>query len=178
MDMSSDFLTTLVAIVGTTISPYLFIWQSSQEAEDQRIDAARLPLKQHLKEAAPEFRRPPFAEIIFALGIIGTGLMAIPVLAGSTAYALAEGRKLPVGLPRNPKQAIILYVNLAAAGSAGVMIDFLPLDSIKALYWSAVINGIGPFVVRGWAYGLGWASTAAMTLCIIGMVASTILWLS
>jgi len=52
---------------------------------------------------------------------------------------------LPVGLARNPKQAIVLYVILAAAGSAGVMIDFLPLDPIKALYWSAVINGIGPF---------------------------------
>jgi NRAMP (natural resistance-associated macrophage protein)-like metal ion transporter len=237
---SGDYLTTLVAIFGTTISPYLFIWQSSQEAEDQRVDKSKQPLKGDSNVARKEFRRirldtlvgmafsnliaiailittaavlhahgvtdvqssaqaaealkpvaGPLAEIIFALGIIGTGLLAIPVLAGSTAYAVAEGRKWPVGLARKPKQAVAFYTVLAVAGAAGIALDFLPLDPIKALYWSAVINGIvaapfmavvmilcrqkrvmGPLVIKGWLYWLGWASTAAMTLCVIGMAVS------
>jgi Mn2+/Fe2+ NRAMP family transporter len=132
-----------------------------------------------------------FAEFIFALGIIGTGLLAIPVLAGSAAYAVAEGRKLPVGLARKPNQAVTFYTILAIAGLAGIGIDLMPLDPIKALYWSAVINGViaapfmvvvmilarrrtvmGPLVVKGWLYWLGWASTMAMAFCIIGMVVS------
>jgi NRAMP (natural resistance-associated macrophage protein)-like metal ion transporter len=234
---SNAFLTTLVAILGTTISPYLFIWQSSQEAEEQRIDRAKRPLKSDRKHAGSEFRRirldtligmafsnliaiaiifttatvlhshgvtnvqtsaqaaqalkplaGPFAEVLFALGIIGTGLLAIPVLAGSTAYAIAEGRKWPVGLARDPKHAVAFYIVLATAGAAGIALDFLPLDPIKALYWSAVINGVvaapfmavvmilarhnkvmGPFAIKGWLYWLGWISTVAMTLCVVGM---------
>lgn len=130
----------------------------------------------------------PLAELIFALGIIGTGLLAIPVLAGSTAYAVAEGRKWPVGLARKPKEAIAFYVVLAISGLLGIALDFAPLNPIKALYWSAVINGVlaapvmivlmilvrrqkvmGNFVVSGWLYWLGWASTVAMALCIVGM---------
>jgi NRAMP (natural resistance-associated macrophage protein)-like metal ion transporter len=237
IDFSGAFLTTLVAVLGTTISPYLFVWQSSQEAEELRIDPAKLPLKKDGKKAKAEFRRirldtligmafsnlialsiivttastlhahghtdiqsssqaaeslkplaGPFAELIFALGIIGTGLLAIPVLAGSTAYAVAEGRKWPVGLARKPKEAIAFYVVLAISGLLGIALDFVPLDPIKALYWSAVINGVlaapvmivlmilvrrqkvmGNFVVTGWLYWLGWASTVAMALCIVGM---------
>jgi NRAMP (natural resistance-associated macrophage protein)-like metal ion transporter len=237
VEFSGDFLTTLVAILGTTISPYLFVWQSSQEAEDQRIDANKGPLKQQGKEATAEFRRirldtltgmafsnlialsimitaastlhahghtdiqssaqaaealkplaGPLAELIFALGIIGTGLLAIPVLAGSTAYAVAEGRKWPVGLARKPKEAVAFYIVLAISGLLGIALDFAPLDPIKALYWSAVINGVlaapvmvvvmilvrrkqvmGNFVVSGWLYWLGWTSTVAMALCIVGM---------
>jgi NRAMP (natural resistance-associated macrophage protein)-like metal ion transporter len=237
VEFSGDFLTTLVAILGTTISPYLFVWQSSQEAEDQRIDADKGPLKRQGKEATAEFRRirldtltgmafsnlialsimitaastlhahghtdiqssaqaaealkplaGPLAELIFALGIIGTGLLAIPVLAGSTAYAVAEGRKWPVGLARKPKEAVAFYIVLAISGLLGIALDFAPLDPIKALYWSAVINGVlaapvmvvvmilvrrkqvmGNFVVSGWLYWLGWTSTVAMALCIVGM---------
>lgn len=237
IQLSGDYLTTLVAIFGTTISPYLFIWQSSQEAEEQRIDPAKRPLKSDGKKATAEFRRirldtligmafsnlialsimittattlhahghtdiqsssqaaealkplaGPLAELIFALGIIGTGLLAIPVLAGSTAYAVAEGRKWPVGLARKPKEAIAFYVVLAISGLLGIALDFAPLNPIKALYWSAVINGVlaapvmivlmilvrrqkvmGNFVVSGWLYWLGWASTVAMALCIVGM---------
>jgi NRAMP (natural resistance-associated macrophage protein)-like metal ion transporter len=237
IQFSGGFLTTLVAILGTTISPYLFVWQSSQEAEEQRIDPEKRPLKRDGQKAEAEFRRirldtligmafsnliaisimittastlhahghtdiqssseaaealkplaGPFAELIFALGIIGTGLLAIPVLAGSTAYAVAEGRKWPVGLARKPKEAIAFYVVLGISGLLGIALDFAPLDPIKALYWSAVINGIlaapvmvvvmmlvgrqnvmGDFVVSGWLYWLGWVSTAAMALCIVGM---------
>jgi NRAMP (natural resistance-associated macrophage protein)-like metal ion transporter len=235
-----NFLTTLLAVLGTTISPYLFIWQSSQEAEDQRIDRNKKPLKRDHSGHEGELRRiridtlvgmafsnivaiaiimttaatlhkagirdiqssaqaaaalrplaGPFAELLFALGIIGTGLLAIPVLAGSTAYAIGEGRKWPVGLSRKPRQAAAFYGVLAVSSGLGVALNFAPIDPIKALYWSAVINGVlaapvmimlmllvrrrkvmGDLVIRGWLYWLGWLSTAAMALCTLGMVFS------
>jgi NRAMP (natural resistance-associated macrophage protein)-like metal ion transporter len=175
------FLTTLVAILGTTISPYLFIWQSSQEAEEQRIDPDKKPLRIKPKTKDEEFTRIRIdtlvgmafsniiaiaiiitaatlhangktniatsaqaaealrplagaaAELIFALGIIGTGLLAIPVLAGSTAYAIGEGRKWPVGLSRKPKRAIAFYSVLAFCVLIGIGVNFTALDPIKAL---------------------------------------------
>jgi Mn2+/Fe2+ NRAMP family transporter len=129
-----------------------------------------------------------FAETIFALGIIGTGLLAIPVLAGSTAYAIGEGRKWPVGLSRKPKKAVAFYAVLAVSVFLGIGLNFTPLDPIKALYWSAVVNGVlappvmvllmllvrkqkvmGKLVLEGWLYWLGWIATAAMALSIVGM---------
>jgi NRAMP (natural resistance-associated macrophage protein)-like metal ion transporter len=240
LQWNADYITTLVAILGTTISPYLFFWQASGEAEDQRIDADKKPLRQQPKEAVSEFRRirldtvvgmafsnlialaiimtaaatlhaqgvtnvetsaqaaealkpiaGTFAEVIFALGIIGTGLLAIPVLAGSTAYAIGEGRRWPVGLDRKPKEAVAFYTVLALSAGVGIALNFTPINPISALYWSAVVNGVlavpvmvvlmvlvrrrdvmGQFTVRGWLYGLGWASTAAMALCVAGMAAS------
>jgi NRAMP (natural resistance-associated macrophage protein)-like metal ion transporter len=243
IQLNGIFLTTLVAVLGTTISPYLFVWQSSQEAEEQRIDPAKRPLKENSATKQREMRRiridmivgmaisniiaisiiittaatlhakgvtdvqsssqaaealkpiaGAFAEIIFALGIIGTGLLAIPVLAGSTAYAIGEGRKWPVGLSRKPKQAVAFYSVLALSVGFGVVLNFTPVDPIKALYWSCVINGVlaapvmvmlmllvrnpkvmGHLVVRGWLYALGWASTVAMAFCIVGMLVSLFL---
>lgn len=234
------FLTTLVAILGTTISPYLFIWQSSQEAEEQRIDPDKKPLKREPHKEQQEVKRiridtlvgmavsnviaiaiimtaaatlhvsgktdiqtsaqaaealkpvaGALAELIFALGIIGTGLLAIPVLAGSTAYAIGEGRKWPVGLSRKPKEAIAFYSVLALSVALGVVLNFTAIDPIKALYWSAVINGVlaapvmtimmvlvrrrsvmGDLVVRGPIYWLGWLATGAMAFCIVGMAIS------
>jgi NRAMP (natural resistance-associated macrophage protein)-like metal ion transporter len=177
---NGTFLTTLVAVLGTPISPYLFVWQSSQEAEQQRIDPAKRPLKENSATKQREMRRiridtmvgmafsniiavsiiittaatlhakgvtdvqsslqaaealkpiaGAFAEIIFALGIIGTGLLAIPVLAGSTAYAIGEGRKWPVGLSRKPKQAAAFYSVLALSVGLGVILNFTPLDRSK-----------------------------------------------
>ena len=132
-----------------------------------------------------------FAELIFALGIIGTGLLAIPVLAGSTAYAIGEGRKWSVGLSRKPKQAVAFYTVLAISVAAGIGLNFTPLDLIKALYWSAVINGVlappvmvlmmllvrrkkvmGELQVEGWLYWLGWLATIAMGLSVVGMAFS------
>src|SRR3569833_356342 len=182
---SSDFLTTLVAILGTTISPYLFVWQSSQEAEEQRIDPDKKPLKHEPEKEADETKRMrddtlvgmavsnviaiaiimttaatlhasgktdiessaqaaealkpvagAFAELIFALGSIGTGLLAIPVLAGSTAYAIGEGRKWPVGLSRKPKEAVAFYGVLSLSVGHGVALNFTALAPIKALYWN------------------------------------------
>jgi Mn2+/Fe2+ NRAMP family transporter len=240
VSFDSAFLTTLVAILGTTISPYLFIWQSSQEAEEQRIDPAKRPLKKESSDAQQEYRRirldtligmafsnliglsiiitaaatlhvhgktdiqssaqaaealkpiaGRFAEFVFALGIIGTGLLAIPVLAGSTAYAIGEGRRWKVGLSRKPKQAIAFYTVLGFSGLCGIGLNFTPINPIQALYWSAVVNGVlaapvmvllmvlvrrpkvmGELVVTGPLYWLGWASTVAMAFCIVGMVAT------
>ena len=92
---------------------------------------------QALKPIAGEF-----ASLIFAIGIIGTGLLAVPVLAGSAAYAVAEGRRWPVGLAREPREAGAFYASLAVATLLGIGLNFTPIDPIKALYWSAVINGV------------------------------------
>src|SRR4029079_13527466 len=129
-----------------------------------------------------------FAEFIFALGIIGTGLLAIPVLAGSTAYAIGEGRKWPVGLSRKPQRAVAFDAVLAVSVLLGIGLNFAPLNPIKALYWSAVINGLlappvmvllmllvrktrvmGKLIVKGWLYWIGWIATAAMALSVVGM---------
>src|SRR5207247_6756604 len=127
-----------------------------------------------------------FAEVIFALGIVGTGLLAIPILAGATAYAVGEARRWPVGLARRPKEAAAFYTVLALSAGVGIALNFTPINPISALYWSAVINGvlavpvmmllmlmsrrkevIGRFVVGRTLYSLGWLSTAVMALFII-----------
>ncbi|MHC1948615.1 divalent metal cation transporter [Bradyrhizobium sp. UFLA06-06] len=234
---SADHFTTIVAILGTTISPYLFFWQASQEAEEQLVDVTKHPLIERHYGARHEFSRiradtitgmafsnlialsiivtaaaslhatgktdiqtsaqaaealrpiaGSFAEVIFALGIVGTGLLAIPVLAGATAYAVGEGRRWPVGLTRRPKEAIAFYSVLALSGGIGIALNFTPIDPIAALYWSAVVNGVlavpvmvllmfmarrrdvmDRFVVGGWLYWLGWLSTGAMALSVIAM---------
>jgi Mn2+/Fe2+ NRAMP family transporter len=238
LSLDGPFLTTLVAVLGTTISPYLFIWQSSQEAENKRIDRRRVLAGSDPVTQENELRRiridtrigmafsnliaiaiitttaatlhaggvtaiqssaqaaaalkplaGGFAELVFAVGLIGTGLLAIPVLAGSTAYAIGEGRKWPVGLSRPPRPAVAFYAVLVLSGSLGIALNFTALDPIRALYWSAVINGVlaapvmvmlmllvrsrmvmGDLVVRGWLYWLGWLSTAVMSLCSLAMV--------
>ena len=130
----------------------------------------------------------PFAEWIFALGIVGTGLLAIPVLAGATAYAVGESRKWPVGLARKPKEAAAFYAVLALSAAIGIALNFTAINPISALYWSAVVNGVlavpvmvllmlmarhrnvmDRFVIAGPLYWLGWLSTAAMTLSVVAM---------
>jgi NRAMP (natural resistance-associated macrophage protein)-like metal ion transporter len=186
-----DAVTTLIAVLGTTISPYLFFWQSSQEAEDQRVVPRRRPLIRAPSQSAAaleriridtyvgmgfsnlvavaiilttaatlhehgvtnvatsaqaaEALRPlagNFAFALFSLGIIATGLLAVPVLAGSAAYAIGESRRWPVGLARAPREARAFYGTLTIATLLGVAMNFAPIDPIRALYWSAVINGI------------------------------------
>jgi NRAMP (natural resistance-associated macrophage protein)-like metal ion transporter len=234
---SADYLTTIVAIFGTTISPYLFFWQASQEAEDQRVDTKKQPLIEKHYGAQKEFHRiradtivgmafsnlialsiiitaaatlhatgktdiqtsaqaaealkpiaGAFAEWIFALGIVGTGLLAIPVLAGATAYAVGEGRRWPVGLARKPKEAVAFYAVLALSAAIGIALNFTSINPISALFWSAVINGVlavpvmvllmimarrkdvmGHFTIGGPLYWLGWLSTAAMALSVVAM---------
>ena len=130
----------------------------------------------------------PFAFAIFTLGIVGTGLLAVPVLAGSAAYALCEARKWPTGLARLPLQAKAFYTTIVVATLVGVAMAFSPLDPIKALFWSAVINGVvsapvmammmliicnkkimGKFVLSGLLKYVGWLATAVMVAAALGM---------
>jgi NRAMP (natural resistance-associated macrophage protein)-like metal ion transporter len=234
------FWTTVVAIMGTTISPYLFFWQASQEAEDTKEEPQRKPLLKAPRQGPDAFERirldtyvgmafsntvalaimittaatlhaagvtdiqsssqaaealrpvaGAFAFTLFALGIIGTGLLAVPVLAGSAAYALGEARKWPIGLARKPRQAKAFYLALAGATLVGILINFSPLDPIRALYWSAVINGIvavpvmaimmrmatnakvmGKFTISPTMRTIGWVATLVMALAVLGMAAS------
>ena len=240
---NKDFFTMLVAIFGTTISPYLFFWQASMEVEE--IDSHRKaePLKKRPEQSSEAIRRiradtllgmafsnliaiaiiittaatlnkagithiesstqaaealkpiaGRFAFALFALGIVSTGLLAIPVLAGSAAYAVGEACKWPVGISKKPGRALAFYGILSAAAFLGAAITFTGIDPIKALYWSAVINGIasvpimilmmlmtrrkrimGDFMIGGWLRVLGWSATTAMILCVVGMAAT---WLT
>jgi Mn2+/Fe2+ NRAMP family transporter len=238
-----EFFTTLTAILGTTISPYLFFWQASQEAEDQRVDPKKKPLINapgaapreierirldtyvgmafanlvalaiivttaatlhrngitdiETAQQAAEALKPiagSFAFLIFSLGIIGTGLLAVPVLAGSAAYAIGEARRWKVGLARKPKEAQAFYSIVALAGLAGIILNFTPINPIKALYWSAVINGVvsapvmvilmlmarnpkvmGKFTIGRRVMVIGWIATVAMIASTAVMILTSAL---
>jgi len=180
----------LVAVLGTTISPYLFFWQSAMEVEERKR-RKEAPLCLAPRSAKPELARirtdtavgmavsnliaiciiyataatlhaagittietssqaaealRPIAGqmtfVIFAAGIVGTGLLAVPVLAGSAAYALSEAFRWREGLDMRLFQAKSFYATIAVATMAGVGLNFTPLDSVRALYWSAVVNGV------------------------------------
>ena len=233
-----DFWTTVVAILGTTISPYLCFWQASQEVEDTRRVTERRPLIKAPEQGPDELERirldtyigmafsnlvalsiiittgatlhaagvtniesstqaadalrpvaGPLAFTVFTLGILGTGLLAVPVLAGSAAYALAEARRWPNGLARKPHSAKAFYATIALATMLGALINFSPINPIKALYWTAVINGVvavpvmaimmmmtadpkimGDFVVRGLLRAIGWIATGVMAAAVAGML--------
>ena len=238
-----DFIATVVAVLGTTISPYLFFWQSSQEAEDQREQPQRDPLTVSPEQAPNAFARirldtyigmafsnlvamaiiittaatlhangttnidtaqqaaealkplaGDFAFMVFALGIIGTGLLAVPVLAGSAAYAIGEALRWEIGLARKPMEARAFYGTLVVATIIGTVLNFLPVDPIKALYWSAVINGVtvapiivfmmlmassrrvmGEFTVSLPLKLLGWTCAVVMGLCVVGLAATMVM---
>ena len=134
-----------------------------------------------------------FAFSVFTLGILGTGLLAVPVLAGSAAYAIGEARKWPTGLARQPLQAKAFYATLAIATLVGVALNFTSFNPIQALFWSAVwsavINGVvavpvmvlmmlltantkvmGQFTVTGVLRFTGWLATAVMAAAVAGML--------
>jgi Mn2+/Fe2+ NRAMP family transporter len=129
-----------------------------------------------------------FAEILFVIGILGTGLLAVPVLAGSAAYGLGETFRWPTGLARKPKDAKAFYVTIAVATLLGAALNFSGINPIDALFWSAVINGVvavpimvvmmimaaservmGEHTIGIWLKVFGWLSTAVMIACAIGM---------
>jgi Mn2+/Fe2+ NRAMP family transporter len=132
-----------------------------------------------------------FASAIFAIGIIGTGLLALPVLAGSAAYAVGEVFGWPVGLAKLPQRAKAFYGTIAGATIIGSALNFTPLDPVKALFWSAVINGVvavpimvlimrmaskkkimGQFVLGKGLAVMGWLATLAMGAAAVGMFAT------
>jgi Mn2+/Fe2+ NRAMP family transporter len=230
-------LTTLLAVFGTTISPYLFFWQSDEEAEDEQYAADPRPLVDHPDDAPRELRRigvdtwtgmaysnmvalaivigtaatlhahgitdiataqdaasalrpiaGPFAAAVFTAGIFGTGMLAVPTLAGSTAYAVGEALGWTVGLSRRALQARAFYATLAGATLLGAGMVFSPIDPMKALFWSAVINGIaaGPLIIAmvllgslrsvmgdltlpWWLRILGWMSAVLMVGATAGL---------
>jgi NRAMP (natural resistance-associated macrophage protein)-like metal ion transporter len=236
------FITTIVAVFGTTISPYLFFWQASQEVEDLRADANARPLKHSPRDARAGYTRikvdtyigmgfsnlvaffimlttavtlhmhgiteidssaqaatalrpiaGDFAFMLFALGIVGTGLLAIPVLAGSAAYAMSGAFRWKNSLEHSPKTAPQFYGIIVVATLVGVGLTFAPIDPIKALYWSAVINGVisipimavmmlmasrtdvmGRLVIGHRLRVLGWLCTAVMAAAVAAMFVTTL----
>lgn len=236
-EWNPEYIVAIVAVLGTTISPYLFFWQASQEAEDERVDADAHPLIEAPEQAADEIRRirldtyvgmgvsnlvalfiivataatlhphgitdirtsaeaaqalrpiaGDFAFAVFTIGIIGMGMIAVPVLAGSAAYAFGEAMGWPTGLARLPKDAKAFYGTIVIATLVGIFINFTSIDPMKALFWSAVLNGIisvplmatmmimarepgimGPFVLPRWLQFMGWMSTLTMAFIVAAM---------
>src|SRR5579862_4253325 len=237
-----DYWMALVAVLGTTISPYLFFWQTSEEVEDVRISPGESPLRNKPWQALQQFRRIAldtrigmgisnlvaffiilttamtlnaagsageiqtaadaakalrplaghFAFLLFALGIVGTGMLAIPVLAGSAAYAVSETFRWRASLESKPRRAPKFYMVIAAATLIGAALNFLGMDPIRALYWSAVLNGIvaAPLMAmvmilsanRGVVGKLGlsrplqitgWTATAVMFVASLGFLLGT-----
>ncbi|GAC1701613.1 MAG: divalent metal cation transporter [Candidatus Acidiferrum sp.] len=234
-----DYITVVVAVLGTTISPYLFFWQASQEAEEVQVRRAEKTLKKDPSQAAEQLRRirfdtylgmgvsnlvaffimltaaatlhaagrtdietatqaaqaleplaGRFAYVVFALGIIGTGLLAVPVLAGSAAYAVGEAMRWRVGLEAKPHRAVKFYQTIGAATGIGLALNFVGLDPIRALFIAAVINGVlaapvmvlmmmmtrsrkvmGPYTLPLFLEVAGWAGTAAMFVASVAFLA-------
>ena len=198
MPHTRDEWATLVAILGTTISPYLFFWQASEEVEEEKLAGqstlalrkgatiselelrnidvgvgaffsnmvmffiiltTALTLNRHgithieTSRQAAEALRPfagNFAAVLFTLGIIGVGFLAIPTLAGSAAYAFAETLGWRQGLNKKLKQARWFYALILISTGVGVALDFVGVNPVKALYWTAVVNGLlAPFLLVG-----------------------------
>ena len=240
LSFKAEYLTVVVAILGTTISPYLFFWQAEEEVEEVKERDGAKPLERAPEQAAEEFKRirwdtyvgmalsnavalfimltaaatlnahgvhdiqtssqaaealrpiaGPAVFLVFALGIVGTGLLALPVLASSAAYAVGESFGWHVGLTRKLGRAPRFYGVVGVATLVGAGLNFTPLDPVKALFWSAVINGVVAvpvmimmmllsgredvmqrFQVRGGLRLVGWAATAVMAAAAIGMFAT------
>ena len=241
-NVSADYLMMVVAVLGTTISPYLFFWQASQEVEEMNQGKRDKPLRE-LKRGgtheldriktdtisgmllsngiaffiilttasvlhangvtkinsateAAEALRPlagDFTFALFATGIIGTGLLAIPVLAGSAAYGVAEIFGWRATLEAKPEKAVGFYTIIAAATIIGFGLGFTGIDSIHMLVWSAVLNGIvavpimammmlivasaaimGRFKARSWLVVLGRLGTAIMALAVLALLGSSL----
>jgi NRAMP (natural resistance-associated macrophage protein)-like metal ion transporter len=243
--LNHDTITIIVAVFGTTISPYLFFWQAAQEMEDLRSPSgphggnARLPhtsdvARKHMRRIrwdtyvgmgfsnliaffiilsaaatlhvagivdiqtsaqAAEALRPlggPAAFLLFSLGIIGTGMLAVPVLAGSAAYAVAESLDWESGMDRKLQEARGFYGIIGVATLGGALLNFTHLDPVRALVWSAEINGIiavpimavmmilasrpdvmGDFVIRPRLRRLGWAATVVMAVTVAAMIGTS-----
>jgi NRAMP (natural resistance-associated macrophage protein)-like metal ion transporter len=237
ISLKREYLAALVAVLGTTISPYLLFWQSAEEVEQMKSATGQEALKKAPQQAPEQFQRIKidtyfgmamsnliayfiilttavtlhahgktdigtaaqaaealrpiagvFASLLFSFGVIGTGLLALPVLAGSAAYAVGEALRWPVGLERKAMQAKAFYGVLAVATLIGLALNFIKVDPIKALVWAAIINGIaaapvmcfimllassrtvmGKLNLPAYLKILGWAATAIMAIAAVGM---------
>jgi Mn2+/Fe2+ NRAMP family transporter len=237
--VAGGLITMVVAVFGTTISPYLFFWQASEEVEEDEADPTTGPLLDNPDQALAQLRRirwdtyigMAFSNLIaffiilttavtlhaagkmdiqtsadaaealrpiagdlafalFSLGIIGTGLLAVPVLAGSAAYAISESRGWKIGLEHKPREAVGFYAVIGVATTLGIAVGYSPLDPIEALFWSAVVNGVisvpimtammviasrkhemGQFVASFGQRVFGWTATGVMAAATIAMFA-------
>ncbi|MFT3743828.1 MAG: Nramp family divalent metal transporter [Pyrinomonadaceae bacterium] len=239
ISFTSEYLTTIVAIFGTTISPYLFFWEASEEVEEEkskgRLETAQregvtdAEIKsekidtivgmlfcnlvfyfvivsagatlhatgqtniQSATEAAQALRplAGNFATVLFGIGLVGAGLLAIPVLTGSAAYAVAETFDWPSGLDEKPSHAKKFYGVIAASTLVGVLIALVGINPISALFWTAVINGVvappllvvvmlvannkkvmGPRINGPFANVVGWLAVVAMFAAAVAMFAT------
>jgi NRAMP (natural resistance-associated macrophage protein)-like metal ion transporter len=238
ISVKREYLAALIAVLGTTISPYLLFWQSGEEVEQMESVPGEEALKKAPRQAPEQFQRIKvdtyvgmafsnliayfiilttavtlhahgktdidtaaqaaealrpiagvFASLLFSLGVIGTGLLALPVLAGSAAYAVGEALRWPVGLERKAKEAKAFYAVLALATLVGLALNFTKVDAIKALVWAAIINGVtaapvmclmmllasrrkvmGQFTLPAYLKILGWMAAAIMALAAAGML--------
>lgn len=236
-ELTSQAAAVIVGVLGTTISPYLFFWQASEEVEDMRGKKHAASLNGHPRAAEQELRRirwdtwsgmlysdasayfimlatavtlhvagitsvdtaaeaasalrplaGDFAFALFALGIVGVGLIGVPVLAGSSAYAVSEALGWRWGLERKVSQARGFYAVIALSVLAGLILQYSPISPMKALFWSAVINGVvavpllvvivllasrkavmGSYTANRWIVALGWLTVLVMGSASIRM---------
>jgi NRAMP (natural resistance-associated macrophage protein)-like metal ion transporter len=239
LEWSRGFLAVLVAILGTTISPYLFFWQAAEEVEEERAKGRTLAQSKGATAAelrgartdtvagmffsnfvmyfiilttaatlhahgqtniatarqAAEALRPisgDGAYLLFTLGLIGTGMLGVPVLVGSCAYAVAEGAAWRGSMADKPRSARGFYAVMAAAMALGLVLNFAGINAVKMLFWSAVINGLlapplillvilltsntkvmGKHVNSPFLTYLGWATFVVMVAAAIGMVVTS-----
>ena len=235
--MTRPFFTALIAVLGTTISPYLFFWQASQEVEEVHHNHGEKALRRAPAQAPAQLRRiridtylgmafsnavaffiiltaaatlhahgiteistsaeaakaleplaGRFAFLLFVCGIVGTGMLAVPVLAASACYGVGEARRWKSSLERRPQEAIQFYAAITVATLIGLALNFLHIDPVKALFWAAILNGIvaaplmaiimimasspkvmGRLVISPYLKAMGWLATAVMFCACIGL---------
>ncbi len=237
IELSKEYLTALIAVLGTTISPYLFLWQASQEVEEVRNHHGEKSLKRAPTQAPEQLERiridtylgmafsnavaffiiltaaatlnahgiteistsaqaakaleplaGRFAFLLFVCGIVGTGLLAVPVLAASACYGIGEARRWKTSLERKPGEAVRFYAAITVATLIGLGMNFLHIDPVKALFWAAILNGMvaaplmavimvmasspkvmGRIVVPRYLKVVGWIATAVMLSACVGV---------
>jgi NRAMP (natural resistance-associated macrophage protein)-like metal ion transporter len=235
--LTKEYLTALVAVLGTTISPYLFFWQASQEVEEVRNNRGEKPLKRAPSQAPEQLGRirmdtylgmafsnvvaffiiltaaatlhahgiteistsaqaakaleplaGRFAFLLFVCGIVGTGLLAVPVLAASACYGIGEACQWRTSLERKPGEAVRFYAAITLATLIGLSLNFLHIDPVKALFWAAILNGVvaaplmavimimassrkvmGKLVIPPYLKVMGWIATLVMLCACIGV---------
>jgi NRAMP (natural resistance-associated macrophage protein)-like metal ion transporter len=238
LDLTKEYLTALIAVLGTTISPYLFFWQASQEVEEVRNNVKEKPLKHAPSQAQEQLRRihldtylgmafsnivaffiiltaaatlhahgiteittsaqaakaleplaGRFAFVLFVCGIVGTGLLAVPVLAASACYGVGEACRWKTSLERKPGEAIRFYAAITVATLIGLALNFMHIDPVKALFWAAILNGVvaaplmavimvmassrkvmGELVIPPYLKAMGWVATAVMLCACFGLL--------
>jgi NRAMP (natural resistance-associated macrophage protein)-like metal ion transporter len=237
IQLTKAYLTALIAVLGTTISPYLFFWQASQEVEEVKNNRGEKALKRAPMEARQQLDRiridtyvgmafsnavaffiilttastlhvhgiteisssaqaanaleplaGRFAFVLFVCGIVGTGLLAIPVLAASAAYGIGEACRWDISLERTPTRAVRFYAAISAATLIGLSLNFLHIDPVRALFWAAILNGLvaaplmavimmmasnrrvmGKFVIPSYLKSMGWIATGVMLCVCLGV---------